>query len=84
MPHWCQPGSRPTHGRVWLFWKWRYVVDQLRAFFVHGRDVPALGTAVHTLDSSRPWSWLGGTPSAIGDPALTAHLIVPRDGVIAD
>ena len=29
MPHWCQLGSRPTHGRgVWLFWKWRDVVDQ--------------------------------------------------------
>ena len=31
----------------------------IRAFFVHGPDVPALGTAVHTLGSSRPWSWLG-------------------------
>ena len=37
----------PIHGRgVWLFGKWRDVVDQLRAFFVHGPDVPALGTAV--------------------------------------
>ena len=37
----------PIHGRgVWLFGKWRDVVDQLRAFSVHGPDVPALGTAV--------------------------------------
>jgi hypothetical protein len=33
----------------------------IRAFFVHGPDVPALGTAVHTLGSSRQWSWLGTT-----------------------
>ena len=37
----------PIHGRgVWLFGKRRDVVDQLRAFFAHGPDVPALGTAV--------------------------------------
>ena len=31
---------------VQFVWKWRDVVDQIRAFFVHGPDVPALGTAV--------------------------------------
>ena len=37
----------PIHGRgVWLFGKWRDVVDQVRAFSAHGPDVPALGTAV--------------------------------------
>ena len=37
----------PIHGRgVWLFGKRRDVVDQLRAFFADGPDVPALGTAV--------------------------------------
>ena len=36
----------PIHGRGgWGFGKWRDVVDQLRAFFAHGPDVPALGTA---------------------------------------
>ena len=39
----------------------RGVTAVYQAFFVHGRDMPALGTAVHTLDSSRPWSWLGTT-----------------------
>ena len=37
----------PIHARgVWLFGKWRDVVDQVRAFSAHGPDVPALGTAV--------------------------------------
>ena len=37
----------PIHGRgVWRFGKWRDVVDLIRAFSVHGPDVPALGTAV--------------------------------------
>ena len=31
---------------VQFVWKCRDVVDQIRAFFVHGPDVPALGTAV--------------------------------------
>ena len=37
----------PIHGRgVWLFGKWRDVMDLIRLFSAHGPYVPALGTAV--------------------------------------
>ena len=61
VPTWWSAYSRASLA----FWKWRGGVDQLRAFFVHGRDVPALGTAVHTLDSSRPWSWVRATTGGL-------------------
>ena len=31
---------------VQFVWKWRHVVDEIRAFFIHGPDVAALETAV--------------------------------------